>query len=72
MTFYRVLTGSDTNPSVSLPSAWQGSAAGASGHIAVWSGVHTTTPFDAFRPRNFYPELLELLVGPAQPTDLRR
>ena len=47
MTFYRVITGSENNPTINLPSAWQGTAAGMSGQIAVWSGVHTTTPFDA-------------------------
>jgi RHS repeat-associated protein len=46
MTFYRVITGSEDNPTVNLPSAWQGTAAGMSGQIAVWSGVNTTTPFD--------------------------
>jgi MSHA biogenesis protein MshQ len=44
MTFYRVLTGGDSNPTVSLPSSWQ--SGGMSGQIAVWRGVHTSTPFD--------------------------
>lgn len=46
MTFYRVLAGGDANPSVTLPAAWVGSAAGLSGQIAVWRGVSTTTSFD--------------------------
>ena len=46
MTFYRVLGASNPNPVVSLPSAWQGNAAGMSAQIVVWSGVNTTTPFD--------------------------
>ena len=46
MTFYRVLGASNPNPVVSLPSAWQGNAAGMSAQIAVWSGVNATTPFD--------------------------
>ena len=47
MTFYRVLTGADSNPVVTLPAAWTGSSAGMSGQIAVWRGVDTATPFDA-------------------------
>jgi MSHA biogenesis protein MshQ len=46
MAFYRVLTGGDANPSVTLPAAWQGSSAGMSGQIAVWRGVDPGTPFD--------------------------
>jgi RHS repeat-associated protein len=46
MTFYRILGASNPNPVVSLPSAWQGNAAGMSAQIVVWSGVNTTTPFD--------------------------
>ncbi len=46
MTFYRVLTGGDTNPVITLPSVWTGSSAGMSGQIAVWRGVDTATPFD--------------------------
>jgi hypothetical protein len=46
MTFYRLLTGGDANPVVTLPAAWVGSPAGMSGQIAVWRGVNTTTPFD--------------------------
>ena len=44
MTFYRVLTGGDGNPTVTLPASWQ--SGGMSGQIAVWRGVHTGTPFD--------------------------
>ncbi len=44
MTFYRVLQGGDTNPSITLPGTW--TAGGMSGQIAVWRGVDTTTPFD--------------------------
>ncbi len=47
MTFYRVLTGSNTNPNISVPSAWQGNSSGISAQIAVWRGVNATTPFDA-------------------------
>jgi hypothetical protein len=47
MTFYRVLNGTDPNPTVNLPTAWQGAAAGMSAQIAVWTGVNTSTPFDA-------------------------
>lgn len=47
MTFYRVLAGSDANPTVTLPANWQGTARGMSGQIAVWRNVDTTTPFDA-------------------------
>jgi RHS repeat-associated protein len=46
MTFYRVLTATNTNPTVTLPANWQGNARGASAQIAVWRGVSTTTPFD--------------------------
>src|SRR6185436_5690022 len=46
MTFYRVLTGGDANPVVTLPASWVGSSAGISGQIAVWRGVDTATPFD--------------------------
>lgn len=46
MTFYRVLTGGDASPSVTLPPGWTGNAAGMSGQIAVWRGVDPVTPFD--------------------------
>jgi MSHA biogenesis protein MshQ len=46
MTFYRVLTGGDAAPSVALPGAWVGTAAGMSAQIAVWRGVFTAAPFD--------------------------
>lgn len=47
MTFYRVLTGGDANPSITLPASWVGTdTRGMSGQIAVWRGVDTTTPFD--------------------------
>src|SRR5688572_23634859 len=46
MTFYRVLTGGDANPVVTLPGGWVGSSRGMSGQIAVWRGVNMTTPFD--------------------------
>jgi RHS repeat-associated protein len=46
VTYYRVLSGSDTNPTLSVPSGWQGGQAGISGQIAVWSGVSATSPFD--------------------------
>jgi RHS repeat-associated protein len=46
MTFYRVLNGTDPNPTVNLPTSWQGTAAGMSAQIAVWTGVNPATPFD--------------------------
>jgi len=47
MTFYRVLAGGDSNPTVTLPSSWRDSSnGGMSAQIAVWRGVHTSTPFD--------------------------
>src|SRR5688572_12386154 len=46
MTFYRVLTGGDANPPVTLPAGWVGTGAGISGQIAAWRGVDPTTPFD--------------------------
>ena len=36
VTYYRVLAGSDANPTLTVPSAWQGGQAGISGRIAVW------------------------------------
>jgi hypothetical protein len=47
MTFYRVLSGGDASPAVTLPGSWVGSSAGMSGQIAVWRGVDTAAPFDA-------------------------
>ena len=47
ITFYRVLTAANTNPTVTLPAGWQGNQAGMSGQIAVWRGVDTNNPFDA-------------------------
>jgi hypothetical protein len=46
VTFYRVLTGGDADPAVTLPAGWVVSGTGMSGQIAVWRGVSTTTPFD--------------------------
>ena len=46
VTFYRVLTGGDANPAVTVPAAWVGSSAGMSGQIAVWRGIDPVTPFD--------------------------
>jgi hypothetical protein len=47
MTFYRVLTGGDANPTVNFVGGWTGGNAGMSGQIAVWRGVDAATPFDA-------------------------
>ncbi len=47
MTFYRVLAGGDSNPSIAVPASWGGTAAGMSAQIGVWRGIDTGTPFDA-------------------------
>ncbi len=46
MTFYRLLAGGDTNPTLTLPASWVGTTAGISGQIAAWRGVDTSAPFD--------------------------
>jgi hypothetical protein len=46
MTFYRLLSGGEANPVVTLPAGWQGTAAGMSGQIAVWRGVDRVSHFD--------------------------
>jgi MSHA biogenesis protein MshQ len=46
MTFYRVLSGGDANPVVTLPGGWDSTSTGMSGQIAVWRGVDTAVPFD--------------------------
>ncbi|HXF66699.1 MAG TPA: DUF6701 domain-containing protein [Burkholderiales bacterium] len=46
LTYYRVLTGGDANPSVTVPAAWSGGGGGMSAQIAVWRGVDASNPFD--------------------------
>jgi hypothetical protein len=46
ITYYRVLTGSEGNPSFTVPSSWSGTSGGMSATIGVWRGADATTPFD--------------------------
>lgn len=46
LTYYRVLTGGDPNPGVTVPASWSGGVRGMSAQIAVWRGVDPSTPFD--------------------------